>query len=70
MGHVLQQLLTTAEYSEVAGQSNIEWDALHICSHLMVMWFFRPDTLRSLSYHWEDGSQMADSDVKNIIAGI
>ena len=33
-GHGLQQLLTKVPYSELAGQKNIEWDAVQVCVQL------------------------------------
>ncbi|XP_067933579.1 uncharacterized protein [Watersipora subatra] len=68
MGHTLQQLLTTVDYSQIAGQNNIESDALHTASTFMVMWLFRPDTLQSLSYHHETGESLVPQQLSDIIA--
>lgn len=69
MGHSLQQLLTTVDYSEIAGQNNIELDAVHVSSIFMMMWLMRPDTLQSLSCHWDTTEPMATSQVEAILAG-
>jgi len=70
MGHTLQQLLTKVEYSELAGQNNIEWDAMNISSVFFTMWLMRPDTMRSLSCHWESNQQLSSQEVDNIIQGL
>lgn len=38
-GHGLQHLLTTVEYSDVAGLSFVEWDAVFICDYFMENWY-------------------------------
>jgi Zn-dependent oligopeptidase len=35
---MLQHVLATAQCSEVAGLTNVEWDAVNISSELMAMW--------------------------------
>jgi hypothetical protein len=37
-GHALQHLLTKTSYMEVSGLSNVEWDAVEVCSTFMVHW--------------------------------
>ncbi|KAK2173850.1 hypothetical protein NP493_847g01041 [Ridgeia piscesae] len=66
-GHGLQQMLTTVPYSEVAGQRNVEWDALQVCARLMSMFLYTPETLRSLSSHYETGEQMSDTMIDTIL---
>lgn len=55
--------------SEISGQQNVEWDAVHVSAYVMRMWLMRGDTLRSLSYHWETGKQLDADEVDTIIAG-
>lgn len=38
-GHALQHLLTTVEYSDIAGLSCVEWDAVFICDFFMENWY-------------------------------
>lgn len=38
-GHALQHLLTTVEYSDIAGLSFVEWDAVFICDFFMENWY-------------------------------
>lgn len=37
-GHALQHLLTRVPYSEASGLTNIEWDAVEVCSNFMQNW--------------------------------
>ncbi|GLH07434.1 Uncharacterized protein GBIM_12888, partial [Gryllus bimaculatus] len=52
-GNALQHLLTTATYSDVSGMSNIEWDAVEVCSNFMTHWLYHAETVRSLSSHYK-----------------
>ncbi|KAL5018692.1 hypothetical protein ScPMuIL_004414 [Solemya velum] len=67
-GHGLQQMLTKASYSEIAGQRNIEWDALHICASFMVQLLHTPHMLRDISSHHETGNPLSDSEINQIIS--
>lgn len=60
-GHGLQQLLTTVPYSEVAGQRNVEWDALQVCARVMTMFLRNPEILKSLSGHVDSGDVIPDA---------
>ena len=60
-GHGLQQLLTTVPYSEVAGQRNVEWDALQVCARVMTMFLRNPNILKSLSGHVDTGEAIPDA---------
>ncbi|GAB1603422.1 probable cytosolic oligopeptidase A [Argonauta hians] len=68
-GHGLQQMLTTVPYSEIAGQRNVEWDALHICSSFMTMWLSDARTLKSLTSHYQTGDPMPDEMVDILLKG-
>lgn len=52
-GHALQHLLTRTTYSEVAGLSNIEWDAVEVCGHVMSHWLYNSTVLHKISSHYE-----------------
>ncbi|XP_063241717.1 oligopeptidase A [Bacillus rossius redtenbacheri] len=52
-GHLLQHLLSTTLYSEVSGLSNLEWDAVEVCSNFMTHWVYEPEVLQSLSSHYD-----------------
>ncbi|XP_047026431.1 probable cytosolic oligopeptidase A [Helicoverpa zea] len=65
-GHCLRHLLTKANYSEVAGLSNVEWDAAEVCGQVMTHWLYDPNTIRSVSGHCETGEPLPDDIVKNL----
>lgn len=51
-GHALQHLLTETQYSELAGLSNVEWDAVEVSGHLLTHLLHDPDVIRSISSHY------------------
>ncbi|XP_076435405.1 uncharacterized protein LOC143275299 [Babylonia areolata] len=57
-GHGLQQLMTKVPYSELAGQKNIEWDAVQVCARFMQCWLLEPPFLQSLSCHHQTGQRI------------
>ncbi|XP_041362646.1 probable cytosolic oligopeptidase A [Gigantopelta aegis] len=57
-GHGLQQMLTKVPYSELAGQRNIEWDAIHVCAKFLQLWLYVPNVLQSVSGHFETGETL------------
>ncbi|CAH2039281.1 unnamed protein product, partial [Iphiclides podalirius] len=65
-GHSLRHLLTRANYSEVAGLSNVEWDAAEVCGHVMTHWLHDPHTLSALSGHHATGEPLPDSVAQNL----
>ncbi|KAJ8715908.1 hypothetical protein PYW08_013193 [Mythimna loreyi] len=65
-GHSLRHLLTKANYSEVAGLSNVEWDAAEVCGQVMTHWLYDPQTIRSVSSHVETGEPIPEDIVKNL----
>lgn len=58
-GHSLQHLLTRATYSEVSGVSNIEWDAVEVCGHVLSHWLYNKSTIDAISANLPD--EMFDS---------
>lgn len=52
-GYALQHLLTRANYSDVAGVSNIEWDAVNISSYVLSSFLQEPEVLRRISAHYK-----------------
>lgn len=65
-GHSLRHLLTKANYSEVAGLSNVEWDAAEICGQVMTHWLFDPHTIRAISGHYSSDEALPEEIVKNL----
>ncbi|XP_013188596.2 uncharacterized protein LOC106133421 [Amyelois transitella] len=65
-GHSLRHLLTKANFSEVAGLSNVEWDAAEVCGHVMVHWLYDPHTIRAISGHYKTDEPLPDDIIKNL----
>ena len=66
-GHALQQMLTTVPYSEIAGQRNIEYDALTVCATVMSLIFFNPTVLKFVSSHYQTGDPLDDETIETLI---
>lgn len=58
IGHMLQQLLCKVNYAEVSGLSNIEWDAVDVCSNFMVHWLYDQKVLDTISQHYTTGEPL------------
>lgn len=58
MGHALQHLLTESSYSEVAGLTNLEWDAVQISAHFFQFWSSDWTTMSKISGHFESGQPL------------
>lgn len=65
-GHALRHLLTKVNYSEVAGSSNVEWDAAEVCAQVMTHWLYDPDTIVALSGHYSTEESLPDDIVHNL----
>ncbi|XP_047534835.1 probable cytosolic oligopeptidase A [Vanessa atalanta] len=65
-GHSLRHLLTKANYSEVAGLSNVEWDAAEVCGQVMTHWLYDPNTIQGISGHYRTDEPLPDDIIKNI----
>lgn len=65
-GHSLRHLLTKANYSEVAGLSNVEWDAAEVCGQVMTHWLYDPQTVKSVSGHYTTEEPLSDEIINNI----
>ncbi|XP_064092424.1 uncharacterized protein LOC135205590 [Macrobrachium nipponense] len=69
-GHALQHLLTTVPYNEASGLTNIEWDAVEVCSNFMQNWLHEPSVLERISRHYESGLPLSGSSITDIIASL
>lgn len=65
-GHSLRHLLTRANYSEVAGLSNVEWDAAEVCGQVMTHWLYDANTIRAISGHFSTDEPLSEDIVKNL----
>ena len=59
-GHTLQHLLTQSNYSELAGLSNIEWDAVEVCGHVLSHLMYDSATLKSITSHYATEETLSD----------
>ncbi|CAH1977202.1 unnamed protein product [Acanthoscelides obtectus] len=66
-GHSLQHLLTRTNYSEVAGMSNIEWDAVEISGHVFSHWLLSRDVMRSISSHVDSEDPLPDTMYQSLL---
>lgn len=60
-GHALQHLLTRTYYSEVAGSSNVEWDAVEVCSNVLPHWLYNKKVIDSITSHRDSGDTLPQS---------
>jgi len=57
-GHGLQHMLTTVDYTDAAGISGVEWDAVELPSQFMENWCYHQPTLLGMSGHYETGEPL------------
>jgi oligopeptidase A len=67
-GHGLQHMLTTVDYSGVAGINNVEWDAVELPSQFMENWCYDRATLLSLGKHYETGEALPEHYYQKLLA--
>ena len=67
-GHGLQGMLTTVDYTDVAGLSGVEWDAVEIASQFMENWCYHKPTLLGMTEHVETGEKLPDDLFDKIVA--
>lgn len=65
-GFALQHLLTRTKYSDVAGLSNVEWDAVEVCGHVLSNWLYDTKTLQSITGHYENDEPLSREMADNI----
>ena len=59
-------MLTRVKSAEVAGLSNVEWDAIGTSKHLLGCFVYEPEVLKSISSHSETGEPLDDEMIKNL----
>lgn len=67
-GHALQHVLTKVPYGLVAGNSNIEWDAIELPSLFMEKWCHHAQTLRRMTAHVETGQPLPQESIERLRA--
>lgn len=65
-GYALQHLLTRANYCDVAGVSNIEWDAVNISPYVLSQFLYEPQVLASVSSHYKTADPLSDQLIQGI----
>lgn len=59
-GRSLQHLLTRVSFNELAGLSNIEWDAVEVGEHLMTHLLYHGDQIKRISGHFTSNEPIPD----------
>lgn len=59
-GRSLQHLLTRVSYNDLAGLSNIEWDAVEVGEHLMTHLIYHGDNIKRISGHFTSNEPIPD----------
>lgn len=66
-GHSLQHLLSRTKYSELAGLSNVEWDAVEIGGNVMTNLLYNENILKSIGSHLSNDDPLPDKLVTAIL---
>lgn len=66
-GHSLQQLLCKSTYSELAGLTNVEWDAVEIGGNVMTNLLYNENVLKSITSHYSNDDPLPDKHVKALL---
>lgn len=59
-GSALQHILTKATFTDIAGLSNVEWDASQIAGNVIANFLDHKDILKSISGHYETDEPISD----------
>jgi oligopeptidase A len=66
-GHAVQHLLTTVDYSGVAGITGIPWDAVEIASQFMENWCWEKQGIDLIAQHYQTKEPLPDDLLKKLI---
>ena len=66
-GHALQHMLTEVDYSDAAGVSNVEWDAVELPSQFMENFCTHKPTLLGLAKHYQTGETLPEEIADRLI---
>jgi oligopeptidase A len=66
-GHGLHHMLTRIDYSDVAGISGVEWDAVELPSQFMENWCWEREGLDMFAKHYETGETLPDDLYQKLI---
>lgn len=66
-GHSLQHLLCQSTYSELAGLSNVEWDAVEIGGNVMTNLLYNENVLKSVAAHYSNDDPLPEKHVTAVL---
>ena len=66
-GHSLQHLLCKSVYSELAGLTNVEWDAVEIGGNVMTSLLYNENVLKSIASHYSNDDPLPDKHIKALM---
>lgn len=66
-GAQLQHLLTKARFSDLAGLSNIEWDASQMCGQFLTNFLDDPNVISRISSHYISNEPLEGKHLNNIL---
>lgn len=66
-GHSLQHLLCKSVYSELAGLSNVEWDAVEIGGNVMTNLLYNENVLKSITSHYSNDDPLPEKHIAAVI---
>nr|XP_003699258.2 PREDICTED: probable cytosolic oligopeptidase A isoform X1 [Megachile rotundata] len=66
VGHMLQHILTTVDYAEVAGHSFVEWDAAFVSQYFFEHWLYEPFILQQISGHHSTGEPLSTEMIETV----
>lgn len=66
-GHSLQHLLCKSMYSELAGLSNVEWDAVEVGGNVMTNLLYNENVLKSITSHFSNDDPLPDKHVTAVV---
>ncbi|XP_018577312.1 probable cytosolic oligopeptidase A [Anoplophora glabripennis] len=67
-GHAMQHLLTRTDYAELAGLSNVEWDAVEISGNVLAHWLYNKNVIDSISCHCNSGDTLPQQKFQTLLA--
>ncbi|XP_043461666.1 probable cytosolic oligopeptidase A [Leptopilina heterotoma] len=65
-GKALHHLLTKTNYIELAGLSNVEWDASDVSGQFMSNWVYESSVLSEMAKHYKTGEPMPQEAIDNL----
>lgn len=66
-GQAMQHLLSRTTYGEVSGLSNIEWDAVEVCGHVLSQFLYNKNVISTISSHVDSEDPLPEHMFKSLI---